>query len=338
MYSFSPSEHKIGYAGVFGNFRKLVEECNWEEAHAAQADMHAKQMRVNNSILVVVIHHCIANMGLESARGIWKLVQETNFKPNAYVGTHLIRMFNLLGSIDEANEVFSLLTRPNVYTWNAIISANARHGQGDLALKLYYQMLDVHGEPDDFTFLGALKGSIAAGSLTDAKVIHHHVARTEYESDIMVTTALMDAYAKCGGLEEVTREFNTSPKRDVLTWSAAIAGYAQQGLPDEAMKLYQQMINANLKPNNIVFAGVLKAIASVGALDQGKIVHSHINKCLLASDVLVESNLIDMYAQCRSLPDAIEVFEKSAKREAAVWNSMMAAYADYASLHGAVGV
>ena len=316
----------------------MVEEQRWEDAHAAQADMHAKGMRVHSNIWSILIQHCIAKRGLDSARGIWRLVQETNFQPNAFVGSHLIRMFNLLGSVDEANEVFSQLTRPNVYTWNAIIAANAKHGQGDLAIKLYHQMVEVHGEPDDFVFASALKGCTGIGALAEAKVIHHHVTRTEYQHEVLVTSALLDTYARCGSLEDVSREFESSPKRDPITWSAAIAAYAQRGCPDEAFKLYQQMLQANVKPNNITFMGMLKACGKVGALEQGKVVHRHIIKCTLDTDVLLESNLIDMYAQCGSLVDAVEVFDKSAKREVVVWNSMISAYAQYQKLPAAMQV
>ncbi|KAI5062803.1 hypothetical protein GOP47_0021350 [Adiantum capillus-veneris] len=336
--SFNPEHHKIGYAGVFGNFRKLIEEENWEGAHAAQADIHSKGMRVNSNVWALVIQHVIAKKGLDSARHVWKLVQETNFQPNAFVGSHLIRMFNLLGSVDEANEVFSQLTRPNIYTWNAVISANAKHGQGDLAIKLYHQMVEVHGEPDDFVFVSALKGCVGVGALDEAKVIHHHLSRTEYEPEGMVTGALLDTYAKCGSLADVKREFELSPKRDPITWSAAIAAYAQRGYPDEALKLYQQMIKANVKPNNVAFMGALKACGKVGALQQGKTIHGHIIKCKLNTDVLIESNLIDMYAQCKSLVDAVEVYEKSAKKEVVVWNSMILAYAHFGKLHDAVQV
>ncbi|MCO5604703.1 hypothetical protein L7F22_058873 [Adiantum nelumboides] len=336
--SFNPEHHKIGYAGVFGNFRKLIEEENWEGAHAAQADIHSKGMRVNSNVWALVIQHVIAKKGLDSARHVWKLVQETNFQPNAFVGSHLIRMFNLLGSVDEANEVFSQLTRPNIYTWNAVIAANAKHGQGDLAIKLYHQMVEVHGEPDDFVFVSALKGCLSVGALDEAKVIHHHVTRTEYEPEAMVTSALLETYANCGSLTDVEKEFELSPKRDPITWSAAIAAYAQRGYPDEALKLYQQMIQGNVKPNNVAFMGALKACGKVGALQQGKTIHGHIIKCKLNADVLIESNLIDMYAQCKSLVDAVEVYEKSAKKEVVVWNSMILAYAHFGKLHDAVQV
>ncbi|KAH7374036.1 hypothetical protein KP509_17G084700 [Ceratopteris richardii] len=337
--SFTPTEnHKIGYAGVFGNFRLLVEEGRWEEAKAAQDDIHEKGMRVNANIWQLVIQHCIANKGLDSARGIWKLVQDSKFQGNAFVGTHLIRMFNMLGSVEDANDVFAKLTRPNVYTWNAVIAANARHGQGDLALKLYYRMLDIHGEPDDFVFVSALQACRAIGSLPEAKVVHHHITRTEYETELMVTTALLETYSTVGSLDDVRREFETSPKRDSITWSAAIAAYSQRGDPVEALRLYQQMVQANVKPNNIAFMGALKACASVGALDQGKIIHGHIKKCRLDTEPLIESNLIDMYAHCRSLIDAVEVYQKSLKREMVVWNSMIAGYAMCGNLHDAVKV
>ncbi|KAI5063557.1 hypothetical protein GOP47_0022104 [Adiantum capillus-veneris] len=338
-FSFAPTEnHKIGYAGVFGNFRLLVEEDRWEEAKAAQDDIHEKGMRINANIWQLVIQHCIANKGLESARGIWRLVQDSKFQGNAFVGTHLIRMFNLLGSVEDANDVFAKLTRPNIYTWNAVIAANARHGQGDLALKLYFRMLDIHGEPDDFVFVSALEACKAMGSLEESKVIHHHISRTEYEMELMVTTALLETYKTVGSLDDVRREFETSPKRDSITWSAAIAAYAQRGHPVEALRLYQQMVQANVKPNNIAFMGALKACASVGALDLGKTIHGHIKKCRLESEPLIESNIIDMYAHCRSLIDAVELYQRSLKREMVVWNSMISGYAMYGNLHDAVKV
>ncbi|MCO5558464.1 hypothetical protein L7F22_012047 [Adiantum nelumboides] len=339
MFNFTPTEnHKIGYAGVFGNFRLLVEEERWEEAKAAQDDIHEKGMRINANIWQLVIQHCIANKGLESARGIWRLVQDSKFQANAFVGTHLIRMFNLVGSVEDANDVFAKLTRPNVYTWNAVIAANARHGQADLALKLYYRMLDVHGEPDDFVFVSALEACRAIGSLEESKVVHHHITRTEYETELMVTTALLETYKSVGSLDDVRREFEASPKRDSITWSAAIAAYAQRGNPVEALRLYQQMVQANVKPNNIAFMGALKACASVGALDQGRIIHGHIKKCRLETEPLIESNIIDMYAHCRSLIDAVEVYQRSLKREMVVWNSMISGYAMYGNLHDAVKV
>ncbi|KAH7442859.1 hypothetical protein KP509_02G004500 [Ceratopteris richardii] len=295
-------------------------------------------MRVNANIWQLVIQHCIANKGLDSARGIWNLVQDSKFQGNAFVGTHLIRMFNMLGSVEDANDVFAKLTRPNVYTWNAVIAANARHGQGDLALKLYYRMLDIHGEPDDFVFVSALEACRAIGSLAETKVIHHHITRTEYETELMVTTALLETYATVGSMDDVRREFETSPKRDSITWSAAIAAYAQRGDPVEALRLYQLMVKSYVKPNNIAFMGALKACARVGTLEQGRNIHGHIKKCRLETEPLIESNLIDMYAHCRSLVDAVEVYQRSLKREMVVWNSMIAGYAMHGNLHDAVKV
>lgn len=325
--SFSASDNKIGYAGVFGNFRKLVEEKRWDEAHEAQADMEKKGIRVSSTIYQVLIQHCINNKSIESARGVYDLIKKTNFQPNAFIGSHLIRMFNLLNSLEEANDVFSQLTRPNVYTWNAIIQANAKHGQGQHAIELYYRMLDAKGVPDEFVFVGVLKGCANTGALTEAKTIHHHITKSEYEGDLMVTTALMDTYSRCGSMEDVQREFEISPKRDPITWSAAIAAYAQRGQPEEALRLYQQMLQLLVKPNNVTFMGVLKACARVGALEQGRVIHDHISQSKLEADVLVESNIIDMYVNCNSLVEAIEVFEKSAKREVVSWNSMISGYA-----------
>lgn len=331
-------ENSVGYPGVFGNFRKCVEEGRWDDADDAQEDMHRKGMRVNSNIYAVLIQKVITNKCLDAARELYTLIKKTAFQPNAFLGSHMIRMFHLLGSLEEANDVFSQLTRPNVFTWTAIISANAKMGRGEEAIRLYYRMLECKGVPDEYVFSGVLKGCTNIGDLSEAKVIHNHITKTEYESDLMVTTALMETYHKCGSMDVVLREFENSPKRDAITWSATIAAHAQRGQFDDAFRLYQQMLPLGVKPNNVTLMGMLRACASVGALEQGKVIHEHVIKCNLQNDVLVESNLMDMYAQCNSLADACEVYEKSAKREVVSWNSMINGYARYGKAQEAIEV
>eukprot|EP01018_Ginkgo_biloba_P011676 Gb_36231 [translate_table: standard] len=81
------------------------------------------------------------------------------------------------------------------------------------------------------------------------------------------------------------------------------------------------------KPSNFTFARVLKACASLAALEQGKQVHVYIIKTGFESDAFVGSTLVDMYAKCGSVQSARKVFDETPKQHVVSWNAMIAGYA-----------
>ncbi|KAJ7552718.1 hypothetical protein O6H91_06G066700 [Diphasiastrum complanatum] len=134
-------------------------------------------------------------------------------------------------------------------------------------------------------------------------------------------------YAKCGCTEDARELFDNMSERDVLSWSAMIAGYAQNGLGKEALALYEQMKQEGMQPNNVTLVLLLKACASLAALEQGKQIHSEIIKRGFQSDVVVGNTLVDMYAKCGCTEDARELFDNTSERDVVSWNAMIAGYA-----------
>ena len=59
------------------------------------------------------------------------------------------------------------------------------------------------------------------------------------------------------------------PIRDVVSWNSIISGYALHGYGKEALKDFDQMQLANVKPNDTTFASVLFACSHTGLIDKG---------------------------------------------------------------------
>ncbi|KAJ7527669.1 hypothetical protein O6H91_16G065400 [Diphasiastrum complanatum] len=76
-------------------------------------------------------------------------------------------------------------------------------------------------------------------------------------------------YAKCGCTEDARELFDNMSERDVVSWSAMIAGYAQNGLAQEALALFEQMQREGMKPDEVTYISVLSACAHSGLVDQG---------------------------------------------------------------------
>ncbi|XP_057862811.2 pentatricopeptide repeat-containing protein At2g13600 isoform X2 [Cryptomeria japonica] len=274
-----------------------------------------------------------------------------------FLKNYIINMYVKCGSLVDARKVFDDMTERDVSSWNTILAAYRRHGYAQEALALFQQMRRTDVQPDQFTFATILPACAKIRALEQGINIHQSAIERGYLSDIVITSALLDMYAKCGNInkarelfdkmpersviswnamiagyaqngevDEALRIFNESPQKNVVSWTAMIAGYAQNGFVEKAMEYYKQMQLAGVNPNSTTLASILPACAKMGALEQGMGVHQSIMESGVLSNAIVASALIDMYAKCGLIDKARELFDKMPKRNVISWNAMIGGY------------
>ena len=75
------------------------------------------------------------------------------------------------------------------------------------------------------TYTCTLKACAAIGDADKGKQLHDMIIRQDLlKNDIKLGTALVDMYAKCGALSKAKCALEELSYRDVVTWSAVIAG------------------------------------------------------------------------------------------------------------------
>ncbi|KAH9306433.1 hypothetical protein KI387_010837, partial [Taxus chinensis] len=67
-------------------------------------------------------------------------------------------------------------------------------------------------------------------------------------------------------IEEARQVFDKMPQRNVVSWTAMIAGYAQNGR-FEAWELFTQMQRSGVKPNEATITAILHLCARLTALE-----------------------------------------------------------------------
>jgi pentatricopeptide repeat protein len=182
--------------------------------------------------------------------------------------------------------------------------------------------------PNKVTFICILK---ACGSIEDiekGKKVHDEIAaRNLLREDIALGTALVDMYAKCGSLGKARQVLEHLPVRDTVSWSALIAGHAQQGQYHEALDCFERMQCEGISPNVATYSSILKACSSTGAIAKGQQIHKEINeKGLLEKEVVLGTTLVDMYAKFGMLEKAQKVIKELQTRDIVLWNSLIAGY------------
>ena len=133
----------------------------------------------------------------------------------------------------------------------------------------------------------------------------------------------------CGMLATAKEVLKELLLHDVVSWNAVIAGYAQYGPEEEAVKLYHGMGEENILPDRVTYLAILLACGSLAALELGKQLHIEILKLGFELEVEMSNTIMNMYAKCGCIDVAFDLFQNSATYNIASWSVIAAAYAQH---------
>ncbi|XP_072997287.1 pentatricopeptide repeat-containing protein At2g37320 [Typha latifolia] len=189
---------------------------------------------------------------------------------------------------------------------------------------------------DEYIISSVMSSSAEMGDLSKGLQFHALSVKIGYELSIPVGSSLISLYSRCGQLEKAYQVFEMMPMKNTVSWTAIIAGYAQNGQVEICLNLFVLMRQSMLKPNDFTFASLLSVCTSGASLGLGRSVHGLEIRVGFASYVHVSNALISMYAKCGSIDEAQYIFEKMPSRDLISWNSMIFGYAQYGLAEQAV--
>lgn len=102
--------------------------------------------------------------------------------------------------------------------------------------------------------------------------------------------------------------------------------YIQRNTPHNAMYIYKLMLEDKVEPDTYTFPILVQSCSLRLSELEGKLIHGHVLKVGLYSDVYVQNTLINMYAVCRNLTHARKMFDESPVLDLVSWNSILAGY------------
>jgi pentatricopeptide repeat protein len=341
-----------------------VRNIRYEEAVEVFSMMKSGGVRPDSITISGVLPACAHLVALKWGKEIHCYLIRSGIESNLFVRNALLDMYAKCQSIEDARQVFEKMAVRDVVSWNAMISGCAQNGYYDEAWKLFGQMQLVgvkpnlttwnlmiarfsqnrqHEEslkflhqiqlagmnPDVSTLTSILSACAHRGALQRGKGIHAYIYRRGFETDVIVYSALLDMYAKCGHIHSASWVFDTMSQKDLVSWNSMIAGYAQNGHGNEAIQLLVQMQQANMKPDLSTIVSVLPACAHLAAMQKGKEIHNYTIRNGFDLNIFIENALIDMYAKCGSLENARRVFDSMPDKDVVSWNTMIAGYGMY---------
>ncbi|KAG9160804.1 hypothetical protein Leryth_008637 [Lithospermum erythrorhizon] len=239
----------------------------------------------------------------------------------------LIDMYSKCGNPKVARRVFDLLKLKDDISWGTMMAGYAYNGDFWEVLELFECIRRGNLMTNKVSVVSVL---LAAGEVRDFEKgleAHDYACCQGVDSDIMVATSLMTMYTKFGDLSKVKELFARMKVKDLVAWSAVIAAFAQSGYPREALSLFLDMQNENLKPSLVTLLSALPACAELSSLQQGKSLHCFAVKCIIDSDTSIRTALVSMYAKCNDFHSALTVFNVMPSKDVVTWNALINGYA-----------
>lgn len=231
-----------------------------------------RQMRIEDIGLDRVSFSCLlsACKDLCLGRMLHAHVKVTGQEGDVSVGTALINMYAKCGTLESARKSFDELPKQSIEYWNAMIHAYIDNGLAKEALRLLYQFKSRRLEPDEVTILGLIMACRDTGELHRGILVHSMVENNElFKGSIVLGNALIDMYAKCGSTAKARVVFDGMPRKDVISWTSMIVGYAINGEGEKSVATFKQMCE-KFVPNSVTFIGVLSACDHAGLVEEGR--------------------------------------------------------------------
>ncbi|KAK6922467.1 Pentatricopeptide repeat [Dillenia turbinata] len=317
----------VSWTGMIGCY---AENEFFEESFELLSKMRMVGFKPNNFTFVSLFKAAIGLEAINCGKSIHGCVLKSRYELDPYVSISLLDLYTKSEDIHEARKIFEEMPKKDVIPWSFMI---ARYSQSDLskeAIELFCQMRQAFVVPNQFTLASVLQACATLECLDLGRQIHCYVVKIGLLSDVFVSNALIDVYAKCRLLECSMELFMRSPNRNDVTWNTMIVGNVNLKKGDVALTLFLEMLAHSEKTTEVTYSSALRACASLSALDPGSQIHSLVIKTIFDRDIVVANALIDMYAKCGNIQNARLVFDMMTERDEVSWNAMISGY----SMHG----
>lgn len=222
----------------------LAHQGKYKEALDVFQEMQRTGLEPDDVTLVGVLNSC-ANLGvLELGKWVHAYVDRNQIEADGYIGNALVDMYAKCGSIDRAFRVFQGMKRRDVYSYTAMIVGLAMHGEVDMALDIFTEMIKMGIQPDEVTFVGVLAacshgGLVAEGQkyFRDMSTVYKLRPQTEHYG------CMVDLLGRAGLIGEAVEFVNNMPiEPDAFVWGALLGACRIHGKVELAEAVMEKLL------------------------------------------------------------------------------------------------
>ncbi|THG02677.1 putative pentatricopeptide repeat-containing protein At3g18840 [Camellia sinensis] len=226
---------------------------------------------------------------------------------NSFSITSLIVGYSSQGHMVEARRLFDSFSEKNCVVWTAMFSGYVKSHQCEAVFGLLSEFKAKESTVPDALILISVLGACAMQAAVDpGKQIHAYILRTGTEMDKKLVSAMVDMYSKCGNINYAQKMFERAIFRDTILYNVMIAGYAHHGYENEAIQLFEEMLERGFTPDEVTFLALLSACRHCGLVEIGeKYFHSMTEDYAITPEIDHYACMIDLYGRANQVEKAV---------------------------------
>ncbi|KAG5592322.1 hypothetical protein H5410_042836 [Solanum commersonii] len=176
---------------------------------------------------------------------------KSGFYINAFVSAALVDMYSSCGRLDIAHQVFQSSVERSIAGWNSMISAYGFHSNGQKAIDIFHEMIDLGLTPSKVTFINLLTACSHTGLVDQGFWYYNHMLD---EFGVQCSTehhvCVVDMLGRSGRLHEAYNFIKELPSPpDPGIWGALLSACNYHG----DLQLGKEVANIlfSLEPENV---------------------------------------------------------------------------------------
>ncbi|PKA63410.1 Pentatricopeptide repeat-containing protein [Apostasia shenzhenica] len=251
----------------------------------------------NNFTISAVLKACSSLKAITEGKQVHAHSTKLGFISCVYVQTTLIDLYAKSGWVHEAKYLFDNMAEKNVATCNVMMSCHVK-----------------------------------AGDVTAARGVFDQICRR----DTVSWTTMIYGYAINGHMFAANEIFDQMPEKEINAWNSLMIGYSHTGEWNQSIKLFMEMQRSFVKPNQATMAMLMSSCAQSGAAIVAKQLHGFLQKSCITLGLYVYNSLVDVYAKCGIMHEAISVFLEIPKKDVVSYNTLIIGLANHSYVERAL--
>lgn len=250
--------------------RGHVKDMNTEEALITYKEMAERGVKPDNFTYPTLLKACARLPAVEEGMQVHAHILKLGLENDVFVQNSLISMYGKCGEIGVCCAVFEQMNERSVASWSALITAHASLGMWSDCLRLLGDMSNEgYWRAEESILVSVLSACTHLGALDLGRSVHGFLLRNVSGLNVIVETSLIEMYLKCGSLYKGMCLFQKMAKKNKLSYSVMISGLAMHGYGREGLRIFTEMLELGLEPDDIVYVGVLNACSHAGLVQEG---------------------------------------------------------------------
>ncbi|KFK27925.1 hypothetical protein AALP_AA8G448200 [Arabis alpina] len=244
LFDSMPFRDLVSWNSLIAGYAHL-NQCR--EAINLFEEMVGSGLEPDNVAIVSTLSACAQSGDLEKGKAIHEYTKRNRLFVDSFLATGLVDFYAKCGYIDTAMEIFNLCSDKTLFTWNAMITGLAMHGNGELTVNYFRKMVSSGIKPDGVSFISVLVGCSHSGLVDEARKLFDEMKSLyNVEREMKHYGCMADLLGRAGLIEEAAEMIEQMPKEGgnrekLLAWSGLLGGCRIHGNIEVAEKAAERV-------------------------------------------------------------------------------------------------